>query len=298
MPDRSTQDRLLAELYQHFEALEQAAAHAVSAQPGEHLVIRLDGFKASRHYLKDALENSRFDKALSDAVRSVYYAFRFHTRRLYRNVFVCILTITDEVSFVLNDAPNYYDGRTLKLSTLLSGYLSAAMTLHYRGKRPPPAATGSPAVPGSGGEGRLGSGYGKLPEIIAFDARPLLLRSHDEIERYLQHRFLLGLRNAMCKVLRIQSGLPREDIYETELKDRLTLLDETIRSRRLSASLAQVLSTFRLFIPRRDGELQELAGFDDWSGPGVHFPTLRSFHAFLRSAATSGPDPGPPDGED
>lgn len=231
----------LAQSEQKFRDMEQAALSIPVAPLGtSYLCFRLDGIKVSKRFLKDSLSNEPFYEALRLSIQAVYQLLRRSTGEEYGehepgNFFLCAFCISDEVSFILNNRRNHLENRVFKTGTMLAGTLSAAMSLNYQSeskKHAKPSASGH-----------------KFPMVMAFDARPLVLDVHNEVEEYLLHRWLLAGRNTMCKVLRLAEVLPGDDLYRLGRQNDLIRLCELIEQHGLVDRYHSAMKSFTIFLP-------------------------------------------------
>ncbi len=190
----------------------------------KYLCIRLDGIKASKIYLKDTVVNKLYNESFHRAINTVYYLLRNQTEK--ENLFYGIFVASDEVSFIINIGHNYYGNRLYKIATTLSGCLSSAITLELMKEK-------------NKAESR----------VVAFDARPLILESIEEVDEYCHFRWYLNGRNAMNKILRLKSELTDDDIYETELRDNIELLAKEIKQRELTSEYKKITKTFTYYKP-------------------------------------------------
>lgn len=202
MKDYTAERAELEELSREFEGLEAASLSMTRVEAPQRLIVRCDGVKLSKRFLKDALKNPRFDDALRRSVCSVFAVLGRMIPRGAPLLIQRVLILSDEVSFVLSTGDNYYNRRVMKLTTLLGGTLSSAMTGQFEFPRL---------------KRRRKRHSDAYPELICFDARPIVVEG-DELERYLRWRWLLFLRNEMSKVLRLRSSLTDEEIYATSLR--------------------------------------------------------------------------------
>lgn len=224
----------LAVLEDRFRKAEDYALTQRVAPPGSYLCIRLDGVKASKIHLKSVLTNQDYTLALGKSIAAVYYLYRDQCSGAPRNFFLCACSISDEVSFVLSDQPNYYDNRLMKLATHMSGALSAAMSTTFQPKQ------------------RRQNG----PTLSTFDARPIILANATDVADYLSLRWLVSYRNAMGKALRLARAIPDTELYESNLKSDLAGLAEHVAAHGLIRDVEQIMSTFTLWLPDVDRRLQ------------------------------------------
>lgn len=248
----------LEQLLVTFNQIETDSLTQPHCPVGQYLCVRLDGIKVSKRFLKDRLTHPQLFNVLTRSVTEAYKLLKWQSDKANKNFFLCVVAISDEVSFILNNRENYFKNRTFKIATMLAGNLSAITTLNYQAAQ-------------------------QRPEIIAFDARPLLLDSYERVEEYIRYRYLIGRRNAMCKVLRIAQVFPRDELYETGLMNDVPGLIRAIAEHGLGDKVEQVLSEFRLFIPDEQSELSThvLKGRED--GTGLPLRPLKNFHGWLTS---------------
>ncbi|MBW1615458.1 MAG: hypothetical protein JRJ49_02775 [Deltaproteobacteria bacterium] len=223
------------ELEGYFKKVEKASIVPLYSND-KNLCVRLDGIKISKKLLKDKLSNAKFNMAFTSAIKKIYYLLRNATNKENKNFFKLAFSISDEVSFILNNKTNYYKNKPLKICTLLAGTLSSAMTIEMGGKA---------------------NHKNKFSKIIAFDARPLILKNDKhEIDNYIRFRWLQQYRNLMCKVVRLKSPLSEKEIYETDLKDDITELSNTIEKYNLKTHLETALKGSVLFKPDKNRDFQ------------------------------------------
>lgn len=251
----------LAQSEQKFRDMEQAALAIPVAPLGtSYLCFRLDGIKVSKRFLKDSLSNERFYDALRLSIQGVYQLLRRSTGEEYGehepgNFFLCAFCISDEVSFILNNRRNHLENRVFKTGTTLAGTLSGALSLNYKSeskKHAKPSANGH-----------------QFPMVMAFDARPLILNVHDEVEEYILHRWLLAGRNTMSKVLRLAGVLPGEDVYRLARQNNLPRLCELIERNGLVERYHSAMRSFTLFLPSsltHDAKFEQFHPRDGTSG--------------------------------
>lgn len=228
---------LLTSLEPRFKEIEEESLTHRSCPSGYYSCFRLDGVKASKIHLKDALSNRAFESAVGKAIETSYYLLRHQLPRDTGNLFLGVCSFSDEVSFVLENKPNYYDGRLMKLATILAGTTSAAMSIHFK-----PTGTDP-----------------NRPLITSFDARPVILTDLAQVRDYLLFRWLVGRRNAMSKVLRLSKVVTDEVLYQTDLKVDMKRLSELVEKHGLKDHLAKALSTFAVWRPDEDAKLRKYA---------------------------------------
>lgn len=197
----------------------------------KYLCFRLDGINVSKKYLKDKINNPVFEDIFIKSVRSVYALMYKKSPTDAQNIFLCIFLSSDEVSFILNKSPNYYDDRIFKIGSTLSGLLSSAITSFFYKKE------------------LKTTKYKNNTEIIAFDSRPIILDNMMEVEEYLKYRRQVYMRMSMSKTLRLKSSLSDKDIFKPEHKNDVKWLSENINKFSLNPTYQQLLNKSKLFIP-------------------------------------------------
>ncbi|NVB40324.1 hypothetical protein G6O69_20960 [Pseudenhygromyxa sp. WMMC2535] len=224
-------------LLERFSALE-AESSTVDIAPAEGLlVVRADGIKQSKRFLKDELENPRYRTALHKAVGITFRMWRDWAPEPSRPFILAALRLSDEVSFVLNRGDNYYGRRILKITTTLASTLSGAMSLAIA----PPVARKSP----------------RMLSVAAFDGRPLILGGEDELVSYIRCRRLLHARNAMAKVLRLESEFSDSQLYDEapRLADDIHRLGREVGARSLWDRFDRAVSGSALYTAGSGKEL-------------------------------------------
>ncbi len=228
IPDKHEQ---LDNLHTYFRINEKETLSKLESPPDKFLCFRLDGVNTSKNFLKDRIVYKLFNERFCSAVITVYHLLRKYTQKEFRNFFLCAFVHSDEVSFVLNQGKNNYDNRLFKIGSILSGTLSSAMTLQIQIKNKKKMKI----------EGH--------PNVMSFDSRPLILDDYSEVKKYIRYRWLMGCRNAMCKVLRLKSNLSDEDIFETDLNHDFKMLSKYIKEYDLVEHYNDITSNFFLFVP-------------------------------------------------
>lgn len=194
---------------EHFKAEEGRSATAWDAPLGSRVVVRLDGIRATGRYLRFSDKNERYAKALRAAVQQCFVVWKTWSSDEANPYLTHCLAVGDEVNFVIGTGPNRYERRLLKMCTTLAGTLSASMT-GYWGRR-------------------LESGH---PEVMSFDARPLILTSSQDVVRYLQHRTWSYVRVIGNRYLRSKAEGERGGgkVSEYRLIDSMDEMRDRIRS--------------------------------------------------------------------
>lgn len=227
-------------LHEQFSRLEASTRSLEVAPVGALVVIRADGIKHSKHFLKDSLEQPDYHLALHEAIGRTHQIWRSWAPKPFRPYLLGALRLSDEVSFIVNRGENYYKRKLLKITTTLASTLSGAMSLTYAGA--------------DQFQGELD----RAP-IMAFDGRALVLDDVNELGLYIRCRRLLFSRNAMARVLRLESGLTEGDLYdggERKLASDIYRLSLAIDERGLWEQYERAAGGSALYIARASGELE------------------------------------------
>ena len=230
----------ISALMNKYNQIEMDSIIQYASKPEQFLCYRLDGIKASKKYLKDTLSNERYNRGLSKATKEAHYSLKNKKAATDSSFFYCAFSASDEVSFVLNQGENYYNNRIFKIGTMLSGILSSAMTIHFESLNP------------NNKKGKRKHQKKEPPHKMAFDSRPLVLNTTEDVKEYIKFRCALACRNAACKVLRIESKF---DIYEAGIKDDVEALFSKIAEYDLFDSYNKVIGSFSLYVPDINGKL-------------------------------------------
>jgi tRNA(His) 5'-end guanylyltransferase len=241
----NTKTSLINQYIYEFSALEEEALARPVAKECEFLLFRMDGVDASKKYLKSSITNKTYTAAQNRSLVDTYYRYRNNIHPERRNYFLFALAISDEVSFALNIGDNNQGKRVFKIGSHLSTSLASSMTINhefthkmfYSNKKR--IKNNEKPVP---------------PRAMQYDARPLICDDLEQIKQYIEYRWWLGYRNAMCKVLRIESDLSDEDIYETSLKNDVEALEDNINHRNLMPIVMKAISEFSIYIPDANGK--------------------------------------------
>lgn len=181
--------RELAELQGRFKAEESSAATMMVAPLGQFVVVRADGIKATKRHLKDQIHNDKFFQAVRDATATCMTMWRDHAKVEDRPYLLGAFAVSDEVSFIVGPGDNYYGRRLWKMASTLGGTLSGAATARFDRK------------------------IKDRPLVVAFDARPVLVPDKAALRDYLWCRALIGLRNALNRVLRLSDTATASELY-------------------------------------------------------------------------------------
>jgi len=209
----------LIELYTKYKNREEKSLEYITIPEGKYLCIRMDGFKASKNFLKDVVVNKKFNEAMVAGYSDLYYSFRHYLTRDLESAIIGSLIINDELSIILNkenDADDYK--RIMKMSTLFAGMMASKTYM-----------------PGAKSKGR---------KYIAFDARPILL-SEDEIPEYFRHRYLTGVRYAHWKVLRLDKFI---DPNNQEIKHNIDEAMKLTKQFDIENKAQRVIASYGLYM--------------------------------------------------
>lgn len=223
--------------HEHFLKLESQARAQEVAPAAALVVIRADGIKSSKRFLKNSLECPEYHNALHKAVGSTHRLWHAWAPPQFRPYLLGALRISDEVSFVVNRGDNYFGRRLLKITTTIASTLSGAMSL---------------AFASFGHQGSLANA-----PVVAFDGRPLVVHEIAELQSYIRWRRLLQARNAMARTLRLKSSLSDDELYRSvpRLADDIHRLGLEVDARRLWPAFQSASSGGALYIATADGGL-------------------------------------------
>ncbi len=219
-----------------YKEIESNSLSIITSNADDYLCLRMDGIKSSKRHLKNVVNNQTFNESFKHAINSVYHLNKNQTDRHNYNFFCCAFSASDEVSFIINKGDNYYGNRILKISTVLSSTLSSAMTIQFE------LMTRDQVKKKCDKKTRF-------PDVMAFDARPLILNEVLDVKEYIKYRWLIACRNAACKVLRLKSELSTKEIYDSELNNNLDLLLEKVKDLGLIKDYQKSVDSFCLYVP-------------------------------------------------
>jgi tRNA(His) 5'-end guanylyltransferase len=219
--------------------------------------FRLDGIKSSKRHLKNICINSDWDLALDKSIITTYLTTRDLGSKEGKNRYICMLSASDEVTFVMNSGPNFWNNRTMKAATTLSGILSGAMSQNYNVLLPNHSTK------------KNNNAISKRRGVTSFDSRPIKLDDYESVADYLKYRWLIAYRNAMCKVLRLESDMSDNDIYDSSFKNNIEKLDLAVQGKGLKKQHLLMLKTIKLYIPTTD------------SNRTIHGVSFESYQSFV-----------------
>lgn len=180
----------LAGLQARFKEEEDRAATMVQAPVGTYVIVRADGVKVTKKHLKDVVYNDKFHKAVESANTTTMIMWRDFAPAGHRPYLLGAFAMSDEVSFIVGPGDNYYDRRLWKMATTLGSTLSGAATTSF---------------------GERGKGGHQI--VVTFDARPLLAPDKAVLVDYIWCRALIGLRNAMNRVVRLSGRVTEAEQF-------------------------------------------------------------------------------------
>lgn len=204
----------LALLDRKFRDIETKSQSILSIPKNHFLAIRLDGFHATKKYLKNSLENKEFRDNFSSAITSTAGGLNAFFKSKLPNLFVCAFAVNDEVSIVFNASlEDNAERRLLKVCTLIS----SALSVNFKP-------------------------LGPKREKVIFDARPILLEDKNDVCDYLKYRYLLSVRYGYWKVLRLKNHHFRDiDVCHDDIKCNL----DNAKNLTISKGLKKDFNIFR-----------------------------------------------------
>lgn len=258
--DMSSECRDAIELFKEFKALENDAEVLHEFPDGCFPCVRMDGVRHSRSYLKNVLINKAYDWQAKKSAVAVYGAMRHHLDSSMNNNFVCFIVFSDEVSFVLSPSLKNprYGRRVMKICTILNGGLSSAFTSLVR-KNAQKLVTKDRDIEEFGGW---------MPQLMSYDARPILLHGHEDVARYIRHRYLVAKRHSYWKVLNLH-GHPLA--ADNAMKKNLDALRAAVAGNGWEEDVHTLLGTFRLFFPQRNADV---IAFEEVNDEGMELDVL------------------------
>jgi tRNA(His) 5'-end guanylyltransferase len=213
----------LEELTRKFKQIETESLEKSTLLDEQYLCIRLDGFKATKKYLRDSEINKEFNFAFHKATLDLYFSFRNYLTNEYPSSIICAIIFNDELSIIINKNNNASDSRKImKLCTLFAGILSASFTNKFKDHK-------------------------IKDNIISFDARPLIL-TENEISEYIRYRYLIATRYAYWKVLRLNNI---KDHNEDYIKHNIDNCIKFCSEHQLKSKVKNILSTYKIYYPER-----------------------------------------------
>lgn len=196
--DIKNHKQISKELESKFEEYEKQSTTLYECPLEKCLVVRLDGFKLTKKYLRDVLVNEEFEKRFSFAINTLINSFIQYFKNESFSAFICGYKANDEFSVILNKTfKGHTEGRKIiKICTLFSGVFSAAFTLANSNEKDE-----SP--------------------LTIFDARPIII-DENEIVDYIYSRYLISERYAFGKVWKLNTDkyIDTEILYDLEISEK------------------------------------------------------------------------------
>lgn len=213
----------LEELTMKFKQIEMESLEKSILLDEQYLCIRLDGFKATKKYLRDNEINKEFNSAFHKATLDLYFSFRNYLTNEYPSSIICALIFNDELSIIINKNNNASDARKImKLCTLFAGVLSASFTNNFKVSE-------------------------MKNNIVSFDARPLILKE-SELPEYIRYRYLIATRYAYWKILRLNNI---QDHNESYIKHNIDTCIKICTDYKLKNKVNNILATYKIYYPER-----------------------------------------------
>jgi len=267
---------VIPELQERFKMKEDECLSISHRPENKYLCFRLDGINVSKRHLKDKLYNKKFEDDLTGAINYVYNGMRKMTDTAAQNIFLCLFVTSDEVSIVFNQCNNYYKDRIYKIGSTLAGSLSAAMTGIYNAKVNKAKKRKDKKSNWKNNKYHV--------EKIAFDSRPILLDSIEDVKDYIRYRRFLFARNNMAKVLRIKTNIGDDIIYADENKNNIEWMVDNIKDNDLIDKYKNSLKNSRMFVPTKEGNLNEYRLTADFNELQRCFLEIQSYEIWIQKA--------------
>lgn len=242
MSDYATREVIRRRLEPIYRDLEKESATTWDYSADRFLVVRLDGVKASGAFLKDHSRNLDYERGVDKAINDACDMLRGWTNKENTNFYLGALSMSDEVSFILNSGTIWYDNRLLKISTVLAGLLSAAMTKSFEIYQPERSVFTK-------------KGHPDKRVLLNFDARPLIFDDLDETIEYLRFRWILGCRNSMAKTLRLHGKMSEVDYFDPERWSSIEWIAGQLDDHKLFSAYRKGTEGFRFYVPNLDRKL-------------------------------------------
>ncbi len=215
-----------------FQRRERQCERLNTIEPDQFLVVRLDGIGLTRRFSKKKWQSPVLDRLMEEVIEGTYQHLFFKHRDENQNWFLGIARFNDELSFIFSAGKNHFDQRMFKIVSTLNGLASAYATnllvRHQQFEQRPLKHT-----------------------IAAFDARPILLNSLVEVERYLFCRYGFARLHTTQKLLNLTQS-------SHDIRSRLDLDFnlEAIHSLGLVSALEKMESHFQLYVPDAEHNLR------------------------------------------
>jgi hypothetical protein len=192
----------------------------------EYLCVRLDGIGLSKRYLKDSISNKKFDGAMWQALEKTYEVLHRKAPTDAQNIFLAAIICSDEVSIILNNQKNYFEGRLYKTVTTLASTFSSFFTRNG-----------------------LNSAKKNETKIVgAFDGRPLIFNDLSDVTNYMAYRYATYLRNTSTKLLRL-NDVPSSELYSSTNENNIDYYSTKIAELNLKEKFDEMAKKPIVFIP-------------------------------------------------
>lgn len=201
----------------------------------EYLCIRLDGIGLSKKYLKDKINDKKFNDVMKNALYSTYDVLHRKAPTNAQNIFLAMIICSDEISIILNTKDNYYEGRLYKIVTTISSTFSSFFTSHGFAKNKKGIRIGG-----------------------SFDGRPLILSSLREVNNYINYRYATFIRNTNSKLLRIK-GVSDDELYSNKNHNNINFYSSKIKELSLETESKYIYKNALVFIPDSSGKLNSFS---------------------------------------
>lgn len=201
----------------------------------EILAVRLDGFRVTGTQLRNQFINNKFHKAFEQAIQSVYISFAHFPRKSIENTFVCAISFSDEVTFILNNKKEIFNNRLQKITSLFCGALSAFMTKSYFDKPDDKFKT------------------------IVFDSRPIIFDDKMEMFNYIRYRYYINRRYGLSRSIRFNSE--RKTIGD-EIYSDLDKLSRLARKLNVYSQYLKLETTYKLYVPFEGNKFFKITPFN------------------------------------
>ncbi|MCO7224507.1 tRNA(His) guanylyltransferase Thg1 family protein [Pleionea sp. CnH1-48] len=233
--------RMGCQLDHTFKRMERSTETMGAVDDGRYLCVRIDGIGLSKKYLKDKVEPGTFDILIKKALIGTYEKLKQNCPREVRNIFLCAMTCSDEVSIFLNAKPNNYDGRLFKITTTIASTFSALFTQHkYQ------------LAIHSGADIQNST----LFDAESFDGRPIQFEDSEQVYNYLFHRYATYVRNSATKLLRL-NGVPSTELYSEQNYNNIDYIWSKVSSLNKHVEVENIQHHPRLYVPNSSNHFKE-----------------------------------------
>lgn len=237
------------ELDSSFKEIEKKSELISQYNIDKYLCVRLDGIGLSKKYLKNSISHRRFNNIMSQSLYSTYgVLYKNFKDNIEKNIFLGFIICSDEVSIVLNPNEKQYERRTYKTVTTLASTFSSFFTMAgFQSKNKDNRIKG------------------------AFDGRPIILSSLEEVSSYMIYRYTIFIRNSISKLLRIK-GVCDDELYSELNYNNIDYYCSKIKELNLSNDVEKIFSLATLYIPTSSDKLDK-----------YNFQTIDEFSKVVKS---------------